>query len=148
MKKPVLRKCMPCFDICPFWEHSPSLKSLAIALFINKGENTGLGIRKWDHINWILKWTVPNFRTVSISSFAWCSYCSIWRRYLCRWKAANFDLCSALIWPLIEQWWFFSVPHRLQHGVSAYNGHLRGRVTIKPNAERFSLEMSLPVLMT
>ena len=32
-------------------------------------------------------------------------------------KAANFDLCSALI--AIEQWGFFSVPHLLWHGASS-----------------------------
>ena len=30
----------------------------------------------------------------------------IWRRYVCRWRAANFDQCSALM--AIEQWGFFS----------------------------------------
>ena len=36
-----------------------------------------------------------------------------WRRHHCRWRAANFDLCSA---PMpIEQWGFFSVPHLLCH---------------------------------
>ena len=38
------------------------------------------------------------------------------RRYLYRWRAANFDLCSALM--AIEQWEFFSVPHLLWHGSS------------------------------
>ena len=33
----------------------------------------------------------------------------IWRRHHCRWRAADFDLCSALI--AIEQWGFFNVPH-------------------------------------
>ena len=37
-------------------------------------------------------------------------------------RAANFDLCSALM--TTEQWGFFSVPHLLWHGASAYNGHL------------------------
>ena len=40
----------------------------------------------------------------------------IWRRHLYRWRAANFDLCSALM--AIEQWEFFSVPHLLRHGSS------------------------------
>ena len=44
-----------------------------------------------------------------------------------RWRAANFDLCSALM--AIEQWGFFSVPHLLWHGASVYNGHLRGTIT-------------------
>ena len=50
----------------------------------------------------------------------------IWRRPHYRWRAANFDLCSALM--AIEQWGFFSVPH-LWHGPSVYNGHLRGPAT-------------------
>ena len=48
----------------------------------------------------------------------------IWRRHHYRWRAANFDLCSALM--AIEQWGFFSVPHLLWHGTFVYNGHLRG----------------------
>ena len=47
--------------------------------------------------------------------------------HLCRWRAANFDLCSALM--AIEQWGFFSVSHLLWHGSSVYNGHLRGPMT-------------------
>ena len=43
--------------------------------------------------------------------------------YQCWWKAANFDLCSALM--AIEQWGFYCVPHLLWHGASVYNGHLR-----------------------
>ena len=38
----------------------------------------------------------------------------IWRRQYYRWRATNFDLCSALM--AIELWWFFSVPHLLWHG--------------------------------
>ena len=38
----------------------------------------------------------------------------IWRRHNYRWRAANFDLCSALM--AIEQWEFFSMPHLLWHG--------------------------------
>ena len=55
------------------------------------------------------------------------NYSHIWRRHHCRWRAANFDLCSALM--AIEQWGFFSVPHLLWHGASIYDGHLRGPVT-------------------
>ena len=44
----------------------------------------------------------------------------IWRRHHCRWRAANFDLCSALV--TIEQWGFFSMSHLLWHGASVYNG--------------------------
>ena len=66
-----------------------------------------------------------------------------WRRHHCRWKAANFDLCSALM--PIEEWGFFSVPHLLWYGPTVYNGHLRGPVTLIPVAERLAVELSLPV---
>ena len=59
----------------------------------------------------------------------------IWKRHNCRWRAANLDLCSALM-AIIEQWGFFSVPHLLWHGASIYDGHLQGPVTITPNVER------------
>ena len=48
----------------------------------------------------------------------------IWRRHHYRWRAANFDLCSALM--VIEQRDIFSVPQLLWHRASVYNGHLRG----------------------
>ena len=35
----------------------------------------------------------------------------IWRRHHYRWRAANFDICSALM--AIKQWGFISVPHLL-----------------------------------
>ena len=37
----------------------------------------------------------------------------------------------------IVQWGFFSVPHLLWHEASFYDGHLRGPVTLTPNAERW-----------
>ena len=52
----------------------------------------------------------------------------IWRRHHCRWRAANFDLSSALM--TIEQWGFFNVPHPLRHGPTVHNRHLRGPVTL------------------
>ena len=51
----------------------------------------------------------------------------IWRRHHCRRKAANFDLCSALM--TTEQWGFFNVSHLLWHRPTLYYGHLRGPVT-------------------
>ena len=42
----------------------------------------------------------------------------------------------------------YSVSHLLWHGASVYNGHLRGPVTVTPNAERLAVELSLPVLTT
>ena len=70
----------------------------------------------------------------------------IWTRHHYRWRAANFDLYSALM--AIEQWGFFSVPHLLWHGASIYNGHLRGPVTLTPVAERLAVELSLTVFTT
>ena len=67
----------------------------------------------------------------------------IWRRHHDRWRAANFDLCTALM--VIEQWGFFRVPHLLWHGGSVYNSHFRGHVTLIPNAERLTVELSLTV---
>ena len=69
-----------------------------------------------------------------------------WNWNLCRWRASNFDLCSALM--AIEQWGFFSVPHLLWHGASVYNGHLRGPMILTPIAERLAVELSLPVFTT
>ena len=68
------------------------------------------------------------------------------RRHHCRWRAANIDLCSALM--TIEQWGFFSVPHLLWHGASVYNGHLRGPVTLIPIAESLAVELSLSLFTT
>ena len=65
----------------------------------------------------------------------------IWRRHHYRWRAANFDLCSALM--AIEQWGFFSLPHLMWHGPSVYNGHIQGPVTLTPIAERLAVELSL-----
>ena len=70
----------------------------------------------------------------------------IWRRHHYRWKAANFDLCSALM--AIEQWGFFSVPHLLWHGASVYNGHFQGPLTLTPVSERSAVELSLPIFTT
>ena len=40
------------------------------------------------------------------------------------------------------------MPHPLRHGPTVYNGHLRGHVTLKPNAERLAVELSQPVFTT
>ena len=70
----------------------------------------------------------------------------IWRRHHYRWRAANFDLCSARV--AIEQWVFFSVPHLLWHGASVYNGHLKGQLTLTPIAECVAVELFLPIFTT
>ena len=68
----------------------------------------------------------------------------IWRRPHSGRRAANFDLCSALM--AIEQWGFFSVPHLLWHWASIYNGDPWGPVTLTPIAEHLAKELSLPVI--
>ena len=61
----------------------------------------------------------------------------IWRWHHYRWRASYFELYSALV--VIEQGGFLSVSHLLWHGVSIYNGYLRGPVTLTPVAERGGL---------
>ena len=70
----------------------------------------------------------------------------IWRRHYYRWRTAKFDLCSARM--AIEQWGFFSVPHLLWQEAYVYNGHLHGPVTLKPDAERLAVDLSLPDFTT
>ena len=70
----------------------------------------------------------------------------IWKRHHGRWRAANFDLSSALM--AIEQWGFLSLPYLLWHGVTVYNGHRWGPVKLTPYAERLAVELSLPVFTT
>ena len=50
------------------------------------------------------------------------------RQHHYQWRAANFDLCSALI--AIEHWGIFNVPHLLWHWPTLYNGHIRGPVKL------------------
>ena len=38
--------------------------------------------------------------------------------------------------------------HPLRHRPTVYNGHLRGPVTLTPNAERLAVELSVPVFTT
>ena len=79
-----------------------------------------------------------------IEKFCFCLFCPtrefftyIWKRHNGRWRAANFDLCSALM--AIEQRVFFSVPpHLLWHEASVYNGQLRRPATLKPITERLA----------
>ena len=67
-----------------------------------------------------------------ICLFVWDCSSRLWRCHNYRLRAANFDLC----WALMAIWGFFRVPHLLWHGPSAYNGHLRGPGTLTPIAER------------
>ena len=50
------------------------------------------------------------------------------------------------LWSLSSEGSLNSVPHLLLHGASAYNGHLRGPVTLTHIAERLAVELSLPGL--
>ena len=71
----------------------------------------------------------------------------LWRRHHCRWRAASFDLWSALM--VIEQWGFLLTCHTYcDTGLPFYNGHLRGPVTLTPVAERLAVELSLPDFTT
>ena len=75
------------------------------------------------------------------------NFSHIRRRHHCRWRAANLNLCSAPT--AIEQWGIFNIPH-LQCTVTRdirlyWNGHLRGPVTLAPNAERLAVEQPIPV---
>ena len=47
-------------------------------------------------------------------------------------------------WPVSSK--FFIVPHLLWHGVSVYNDHIRGPVTLTHIAELQAVELSLPFL--
>ena len=73
------------------------------------------------------------FVCLFVCLFVWVFVCFrrtfslIWRRHNYWWRAANFDLCSALM--DIEHRGFFSVPHILWHGASVHNGHLWEPVT-------------------
>ena len=96
--------------------------------------------------------SVPKIKLMSpffVCFFVWVqikNFSLIWRRHHYRWRAANFDLYSALM--AIEHWaWgFFGVSH-LWQGASIYNGRLRGPVTLAPVAERLAVELS-PSLFT
>ena len=49
----------------------------------------------------------------------------IWRHHHCRWRAANFELCSALM--AIEQWGFFNVPRAVATGDRTPISRMRGK---------------------
>ena len=71
--------------------------------------------------------------------------------FVCRghhyqWTTANFYLCSVLM--AIEQWSILSVLHLLSHGVSVYNGNLRGLIRLTAVAERLAVELLQPFLKT
>ena len=74
------------------------------------------------------------------------NFSHIWRSHHCRWKVANFDLCSAFM--AIEQGGFFNVPHLLWHGTFVYSGHFRGPVTLTPFAKRLAVKLSILVFTT
>ena len=51
-------------------------------------------------------------------------------------------------WPLSSEGSLTCHTHCLRHGPTVYNGHLRGPVTLTPNAKRLAMELSLPVFTT
>ena len=121
-------------------------------------------IHSWDlptthHSYSLLKFCYILKRNLSNKQFVFIGFCLsfcllvplensplIWRRHYCPWRAANFDVWSALM--SIEHWWFFSVPRLLRQGASVYNGHLRGPLPFAPNVELMAVEISLPTLTT
>ena len=69
----------------------------------------------------------------------------IWKHHHYRWRAANFDLYSALV--TFEQWGFFgahTILHMMSQGASFHND-LRGPVTVMPVAEHFGVGLSLNI---
>ena len=60
------------------------------------------------------------------------------REFFTQWhmETSPLSVQGCKFWPLlilaIEQWGFFSMSHLLWDGVSVYNGHLRGQVTLTP----------------
>ena len=77
---------------------------------------------------------------VPLGNFSLILRCHHYRR-----RAANYDLYLALM--TIELWGLFSVPHLLWHRASVYNGHLRGRATMTPVAERLAFRTLTPKLL-
>ena len=73
-------------------------------------------------------------------------YLLSWKRHHYQWKAAIFDICSALM--ATDQRGFFCMPHLLWYRTSVCNGHLWGPVTLPNIAKRLAVELSLPVLTT
>ena len=87
----------------------------------SRGENNEIAkIHLW-YQQQVLKQNLNRLKHVKVYLNRWrkwkCeNFSLIWRCHHCRWRAVNFDLCSALM--AIEQWGFFSVPDRLWHGAS------------------------------
>ena len=90
---------------------------------------------QWDcfEVTWWLRADLKRYSDMFLGGFLEFivpleNFSLIWRRHHCRWRAANFDLCSALM--ALEQWGFLSMPHLLWYGPTVYNGHLWGPVTL------------------
>jgi hypothetical protein len=68
-----------------------------------------------DKIIWDVNWFMIDYLRfyVLLKNFS-----LIWRRHHCRWRAANFGLCSAL--RAFEQGGIFIMPHLLWHGTSVF----------------------------
>ena len=83
----------------------------------------------WEPVYWCEQKFSEKYKLLLVFVFVTLRKCSLkWRRHHCRWRAANVDLCSALI--STEQWEFFSVTDLLWSGASVYNDHLRWHVTL------------------
>ena len=89
--------------------------------------------------------------TPFLSLFVWGffplkNFSLIWGRHLCRWGAANFDLCSALM--ALQQRGFFSVPHLLWHRHPFIMVIYEDPWHSHPSVWQWKVEMSLLVLTT
>ena len=93
-----------------------------------------------------LIWLTYEKINVFVCLFVWSLSSHSYGGHYCRWRAINFDLCSAFM--VIEQWGFLYATHLLWHGPSLFKYHLRGPVTHTPVAERLAVELSLPVFTT
>ena len=69
----------------------------------------------------------------------------LWWRHHCRWRAANFDLCSALM--AIEQCGSLTCYTHCDTGLP-YNDHLQRPVTLTSVADRLAVELSIPDFTT
>lgn len=115
--------------------HLNNLKSKSIFFWIHilrnitYGNQRPLNFQIWDDRNSFVLFCF--YLLISIY-FCWWVFVqiknfSLNRIFHYRWKATNFNLCSAL--RTIEQRVFFNVSHLLWYGATLYNGYLQNRDT-------------------
>ena len=75
-------------------------------------------------------------------------YCPT-REFLTQMETSPLPAKGCKFWPMLGTYGHWAVRvHLLQHGPTVYNGHLRGTVSLTPNAERLALGLLLPVSTT